>query len=130
VKGWARSPEDHYDVIPATTLDTVAGTRFAGLSLLIKIDVEGFELQVLRGGEQTLSLDPKPTWLVEIVLTEQTPAGVNPNMLETFETFWRHGYEARVANEGRRVVGRADVERWLQTGVRDFGSYNYLFVRI
>jgi hypothetical protein len=53
---------------------------------------------------------------------------VNPDMLETFELFWRHGYEARVADEERRVVAKADVERWLRTGRRDFGSYNYLFM--
>ena len=128
LRGWARAPDDRYSVVPTNTLDNIVGTRFGGVPLMIKLDVEGFELQVLKGAERTLSLLPKPSWVVEIVLTEQIPGGFNDKFYKTFEIFWKHGYEARTADRNQRPVCPQDVERWISTGVRDFGSYNYLFL--
>ena len=127
IAGWARTKNTLYTVAPLTTLDILAGTRFDGLQVTIKIDVEGLEFQVLQGATQTLTLTPKPFWLIEIVLTEQIPGGINTRMYDTFEIFWRNGYQARTADRERKLVKPQDVERWVATGSRDFGSYNYLF---
>jgi FkbM family methyltransferase len=128
LRGWARAREDRYSVVPTNTLDNIVGARFGGVPLMIKLDVEGFELQVLKGAERTLSLSPNPCWMVEIVLTEQIPGGLNDKFYETFEIFWKHGYKARTADRNQRPVFPADVERWASSGLRDFGSYNYLFL--
>jgi len=127
IAGWARAKETRYSVAPLTTLDILAGPRFNGLQLTIKIDVEGLEFQVLQGATRTLKLAPKPFWLIEIVLTEQVPGGINTRMYDTFDMFWRNGYQARTADRERKLVQPHDVERWVATGSRDFGSYNYLF---
>ena len=127
VTGWARAKDNCYTVAPLTTLDILVGTRFDGSQVTIKIDVEGLEFEVVKGGTRTLALTPKPFWLIEIVLTEQIPGGLNTRMYETFEIFWRNGYQARTADRERKLVQPKDIERWVASGFRDFGSYNYLF---
>jgi hypothetical protein len=125
--GWAGTSEKSYKVVPVTTLDVIVNTRFDGLPILIKLDVEGFEIEVLKGGQRTLSLNPRPTWLVEIVLNEHFPGGLNNRYYETFEAFWRHGYHATTADEEQRPVNPDDVSRWTKQRSADFGSHNYLF---
>jgi len=128
VAGWAATPERWSRTVPVTTLDIILGDRFTGIQLIIKVDVEGFELEVLRGAQQTLGMAPKPRWLVEICLGEYHPTGRNREFEEVFEVFWRNGYVARTADPTRRPISREDVKRWLHMGFVDFGSQNYLFV--
>lgn len=125
--GWAGASERYYEVVPVTTLDAITSARFGGQALFVKMDVEGFEAEVLEGAEETLGSTPKPTWLVEVCLDEHFPGGMNRRFFDTFQTFWRHGYEARVADRDERVVTFEDVSRWVQNGHVDFGSHNYIF---
>ena len=55
------------------------------------------------------------------------PAGINPNFQDTFELFWRHGYEARTADRNDRIINPEDVERWVERGRCDSGTINYKF---
>ncbi len=128
VQGWAGASENSYSVVPVSTLDIVVNTRFDGLPILIKMDVEGFEHELLKGAERTLTLDPKPAWLVEVALNEHFPGGLNDQFYQTFEVFWRHGYQAAIADAEHRPVGPEDVGRWAKQGFVDFGSHNYLFL--
>ena len=128
IEGWAGTAKEWRRMVPITLLDTIAGMRFMGSQLIIKMDVEGSELEVLKGAQRTLAINPKPYWLVEIMLSENHPAGRNTSFQEIFEIFWGNGYEARTANLTRRLIARDDVTRWLRTGLVDFGSHNYLFV--
>jgi FkbM family methyltransferase len=125
--GWAGAPDKWYEVVPVNTLDLIVNTRFDGQPLLIKIDVEGFEYDVLEGATHTLGLSPRPAWLVEVDLGGNFPGGRNDNFHRTFELFWQRGYEARTANRKERVIQSSDVERWLRQGRVDFGSHNYIF---
>lgn len=124
--GWARSSEHRYQTVAVSTLDVVINRRFEGCQLLIKLDVEGFESEVLKGAQQALALHPKPTWLVEI--HPKHWGTTNKNFYETFEMFWRYGYQARIADFKQQLVQPEDVRRWAKTGFVDFGSYNYLFL--
>jgi FkbM family methyltransferase len=127
ISGWANSSPLLKCTIPLSTLDTVLDKRLIGHRLVIKIDVEGTEQSVLEGAKNHLQLAPRPTWLVEINLTEHHPAGVNPNFIKTFETFWYNGYEAHTVDQNSKVVTEVDVKRWFLNRYRDFGSQNYLF---
>ncbi len=109
IRGWAGYSQRYRQTIATCTLDTLLGSRFAGRKLLIKIDVEGAEYQVLLGAQQTIARSPRPTWLVEICLSEFHPGGVNPHFIETFELFWQHGYETHWASGDKRRVDRQDI---------------------
>jgi hypothetical protein len=112
--------------VPVATLDAVVAKRFEGKKLLIKMDVEGFELDVLAGATETLRLKPKPTWMVEILLRDGViPGGTNTRFQEAFETFWKHGYECRKLDKGHMQVETADVKRWISCGTSD--CKNFLF---
>ena len=127
VPGWAAAPEARRATIALTTLDTLLGSRFVGERLLIKIDVEGAEMDVLQGAQETLSRKPPPVWLVEVCFTEHHPEGMNPHFAQVFEIFQRAGYQAYTVGSDRRPVTAADVARWVATRRRDFGSYSYEF---
>jgi FkbM family methyltransferase len=125
VAGWAGARRG--SIVPLATLDAICrGSGLCGRRLLVKIDVEGAELDVLLGAEETLAASPHPSWLVEVAFDEHHPDGLNPHFGRVFETFWGQGYTATEVSTGR-IVSRDDVEGWLRTGIRGFGKYNYLF---
>ena len=126
--GWSGASDKWYEIVPISTLDVIVNTRFNGQSLLIKMDVEGYEYEVLKGAVQTLGLQPRPVWLIEICLSEHFPSGLNEKFADTFELFWQRGYQARTANREARLITSSDVSRWVKQGQVDFGSHNYLFM--
>jgi len=129
VPGWAQARRAHSSIVPLTTLDTVLAGRLEGSKALIKMDVEGFELEVLAGAGKMLSLEPKPTWLVEILLNgEVIPGGTSPKFGRTFDLFWRYGYICRTLDASRKLVSREDVLRWLHDGRVDGDTHDFLFM--
>ena len=124
VVGWGQAETSKYSLVPVTTLDAVVAKRFQGSRLLIKMDVEGFELDVLAGSTETLNLDPKPTWMVEILLRNGLiPGGINVRFHETFEMFWKRGYQCRKLDKTRSRVQKVDVQGWVSCGSADCMSF-------
>jgi FkbM family methyltransferase len=130
ISNWSGASKRFRRVISLSTLDILLGERFTGKRLFIKIDVEGFEHQVLMGALKTLEMTPRPTWLIEICLNEFHPSGHNPNYAATFEMFWQHGYEIRTADRHNRLIQSEEIKRWVQSGRCDSGVINYLFTPI
>lgn len=128
VRNWAGYSPRFSQTVPVNTLDNVLSARFPSERLLIKIDVEGAEYQVLEGALRTIARIPRPIWMMEVCYTEYHPSGVNPDYLNIFELFWRHGYACSAADDVHARVERQDVERWLANGVRDLKTFNYLFM--
>lgn len=124
---WAGASRVLHSKIPINTLDNLLGTRFHGRRLVIKIDVEGAELDVLRGAQRTLAMTPTPKWLIEICLTENHPDGLNPDYVKVFKVLWEHGYSASSVEAGMRPVTLSDVERWFANRKRDFGYVSFFF---
>lgn len=127
LSGWAGCSELSKRTIVLTTLDIILGKRFSEKRLLIKIDVEGAEFDLLQGALSTITMNPKPTWLIEICLTENQPEGINPNFENIFTLFWKNGYQVISLGEDSRIVTPEDVHRWVDNRTRDFGYVNYLF---
>jgi len=127
VPRWSGLSEAWKSAIAVSTLDIVLSDRFANEPLLIKIDVEGVELQVLLGAAKTLARNPAPAWLVEIVLTEHHPDGLNPTFGDVFDLFRAAGYTAFAVGPEARVVTADDVAQWIASRRRQFGHWSYLF---
>jgi FkbM family methyltransferase len=130
VKGWSGYSERFRRIISVNTMDNVLGDRFDGKKLFIKIDVEGAEYDVLRGATKIITMSPRPTWFIEICLSEFHPGGLNPNYEATFKLFWQHGYEVRMANTENKIVTAADIRNWLIDNKTKIGGFNhnYLFI--
>jgi len=124
VEGWGRIKGNYARSVPVITLDRLIGGRFDGQRLLIKMDVEGFELGVLRGAQQTLRRRPGPTWIVENTLTANY-ADLNPHFAEVFEVFWALGYEARTT-EGDLVTPH-HLTDWMASRSVESKDVNFLF---
>jgi hypothetical protein len=96
---------------------------------LVLVDVEGAELEMLRGATMLLNSSPKPLWMIEISVSEHQPAGVpiNPNLVATFELFNNHGYRAYTADAARRPVVMEEVREIAATRHDTLGVHNFIF---
>lgn len=129
VRGWAGYSAKHRQLVPVSTLDHVLNGRFPGENLLVKIDVEGAEYGVLRGGMQTLARRPAPAWLLEVCLHEFHPDGANPDYPEVFRLFREHGYRAFAIVDGEIApIEREDIERSWLARRSSLATFNYLFL--
>lgn len=113
-------------IIPLSTLDAIIGSRFRGRQMFIKIDVEGTELDVLKGARETMASQPSPVWLVENAVGGFHPAGYNPFFRQLFDFFWAHDYRAMTVGSEGRTVTAAEVDSWVADKKADAGS-NFLF---
>ncbi len=124
---WAGSSSLFQQTIVLSTLDNIVGDDYSGQNIFIKIDVEGAEYQALLGASTVLMLNPKPVWLIEVCFNEYHPDGMNPNYRGTFEIFWKNGYEVRTADIRNNLILPSDVDEWLNKGVCESGTINYMF---
>jgi FkbM family methyltransferase len=86
-------------------LDAVVGPDHPRVSFM-KIDVEGHELNVLRGGKRTIETS-KPVLMIEIEQRHQ-----ETSVTEVFDHVLAYGYEGYVVHpNGLRVLETFDVER-------------------
>ena len=129
IKGWADTPETDVMPVPVLTLDLVLGKRLLGKKNFIMIDIEGAEMFMLEGSETFLAAEPKPIWMIEICVHQHQPEGIaiNPNLVRTFEYFWRNGYQAWTAAENPRRVDAKEVEAIVSSGNNTFETHNFIF---
>jgi FkbM family methyltransferase len=129
VEGWSGIRSNYRTPVFVNTLDRLLDGRFPGKRLVIKVDVEGNEYPLLLGASDTLDRTPAPAWMVEIGLTENFAGATNPHYFEIFEMFWSCGYRANPLAHPDRIVGRADLERWVRDRKTDHSDINYRFLK-
>jgi FkbM family methyltransferase len=99
IKSWANSDPRHFKIVPTTTIDNFLLQKKAGEKLLILADIEGFELEMLRGAKKTLKLDPKPTWIIEVSFNEHLPSQFDYSKAsKVFRLMWANGYKTYFAD--------------------------------
>jgi len=98
--GWAA--EQPSIEVPLTTLDAVFGGRALRRPTLLKLDVQGFELEVLAGAPRTLAV--ADAVLVEVAF-ERTYEG-QPLFGEVHDALTGNGWELAAPIDGRREGGR------------------------
>lgn len=96
---WNATGASYRENVTLSTLDLVLAGRFAGARLVIKIDVEGFEFEILRGAASTLARVPRPVWLVEIFKRRPATQRSNPKFDAVFSLFEAAGYQAARIDE-------------------------------
>lgn len=128
VKGWASIPEGYVTQVPVLSLDRVLGNSLQGKRALILVDIEGAEFMMLQGATQTLANEPPPIWMVEISTSELQPAGVtmNPDFANSFEMFFKRGYQAFTADESMQQITRQTVAEVVD-GKRKLEMHNFVF---
>jgi FkbM family methyltransferase len=95
--------------VPVTTLDRFAETRGINRVSLLKIDVEGFEPEVLRGARGLLSARA-----IDLILFEYSPRfyrqrGIDPRA--PMAVLEEYGYQARTLHAGLRVPEHYPADR-------------------
>jgi FkbM family methyltransferase len=130
IEGWGRRPDQYVTLVPASTLDSVIGSRFQGKQCFVIVDIEGAEQMMLEGAQSFVNQHPKPVWMIEVSISEHQPEGVivNPKLLSTFHFFWNRGYESWTADRQCRPVYPDEIERVATGGTDTFSTHNFLFV--
>jgi FkbM family methyltransferase len=113
--------------IRVATLDSfLADSELGARVSLVKIDVQGAEMQVLRGMSRTLKEATAAQLLVEFTPEALVEAGESPGAF--LELFRASGYRPRVFDDGRRTfVDATDAE--VTTAAREHGYVDVLYVR-
>jgi FkbM family methyltransferase len=129
LQGWANTPSNLVDIVPATTLDLVIGERLKGQKILVLMDIEGFEFYALQGASRLIKQNPKPFWIIEICMRDHQPKNVsiNPNLISTFSIFWENGYEAFTATQKPRKITKDELISIVNGGENTTGTHNFIF---
>jgi FkbM family methyltransferase len=101
-------PDDITETVPATTLDQYFARRGLTRVDVIKIDVQGHELAVLRGGEQLLRRH-RPVLLVEIHSPSLLESGSNKEEIYHYlETLGFEAFSVLRSGELKKILAPQD----------------------
>jgi FkbM family methyltransferase len=127
VKGWADQPSYDAIYVATNTLDRLLGERLAGQKIVIKLDVEGAELAVLRGAEHLLR--QCSGLLFENGLSKNVPGGRNATFAPIFELLDAAGFDVHVALPAGQQVTPQLARQWQDAGHAPVSTMNYLATR-
>jgi len=130
IEGWAGADDNYFTLIPTSTLDLVLNTRFSGRKLLILVDIEGSEKMMLEGATSIISMTPKPIWIMEITFNEywSEEGTLNPNLIETFNFFWKNDYDSWLISNQPRIVLAHEILSMVESGIDTLIHRNFIFI--
>ena len=128
IEGWAG--QSGSVLVPVSTFDRVASSLVESKKCFVIIDVEGAELDCLKGATSLLSCGDENLFLLEIGSTEHQPNGVeiNPNFYKTFQIMSEFGYSAYTASRSPRAVSLAEAAD-VQNMKAEIETHNFIFVK-
>ena len=128
IPGWAGTPENYCRLVPVNTLDTILAHRLPPKSVIL-MDIEGGEFGALQGAEKLIE-SRQHTWIVEICASEHQPSGIkiNPRLVDTFEIFWKRGYDAYTADPACELVKPELIHSTLSSGRDLLRTHNFVFL--
>lgn len=93
----SNSAASSIETVPLTTLDAVVQSKNIGPICFIKIDVQGYEMNVCHGMKETLTANPQATVAVECSSSALTQFGASIDGLTNF--FSERGYRGYVVSQ-------------------------------
>lgn len=127
VAGWARNPAALRHTVPLRRLDALVPPAELEQSTVMLIDVEGVELEVLRGATGLLASDRRPVIMLESGLTDHRPGGVmNASFLDVLTLLEQHGYRLVKATDPGAEITPEQVRADLAAGIDHIGTHNFL----
>lgn len=128
LKGWAGVSSSFKQKIAVSSLDTILGNRLLGKRVVVKMDVEGAEFPALLGARALLESQPKPVWMVEIILSEHRDNESNPNFMATFDLFLERNYRVFEIGGSEKELSREEIQEYVKSDTHSgWARGNYLF---
>ncbi len=117
IPGFSRTGHLRSQNVPVHRLDDIIrASDISGVRVVVLVDAEGAEASVLRGAASLLDVQPKPTWLIEVL---DMPPDVRGGS-GVFGTMRSFGYAA-LAFDGEGRLGR------VPAGAAACPSSNFVF---
>ena len=129
IYGWGGQKNKY--LVPISKFDNIAKSLVDNKSCLVLIDIEGAELNCLKGAESLLTSSKNNVFIVEILVKQHQPKGINinPNLVETFNFMFSHGYEAFTADKSLRKVEPIELREIASSEIDTLGTHNFIFTR-
>jgi len=128
IDGWAG--QKNKCLVPISKFDRTAKSLVDDKSCLVLIDIEGAELDCLQGAE-TLLTASRNVFLIEISIGEHQRVGVNinPNLVETFNLMFEHGFDAFTADKSLKKVELNEINEIALSGIDSLITHNFVFTK-
>ena len=127
IDGWMGQKKSN--LVQVSTFDKTATSLIANKSCFVVIDIEGAELNCLKGAHTLLNSENDIVFFIEVSMGEHFPQHieVNPNLYETFSLMDSYGYKAYTADYKLRKIELSEVSRINLSNNNSLGSPNFLF---
>lgn len=129
VSGWARNPNALSHTVRVERLDDLLAQETITDKTVFLVDVEGFELEVMKGANGILASSNRPIWILESGLTDHRPGGqLNLAFLDVVEMVHKNGYRIFSALDVHFEITPQIVRDSIASGVDKLGVFNFLLV--
>lgn len=129
VEGWARNPRSLSHQVLVRRLDKIIPPETITGRTVFLVDVEGFELEVMKGATGILENSEKPIWIIESGLTDyhRKDNALNENFLFLVRHMSDFGYSCYALADFSTPISVDAIEKDLREGQDSLGSINFVF---